>query len=209
MDFAASISAFTDWVSANSFRLIITAVVCIAYFLLDRISAPRIKDNVDQSGFKDSMATKAVRTSRIIFGIVGVLVLAIVWGVQFSSVFIFASTTLTLLGVALFANWSILSNITAYFVLLLQPQYSRGTFIRVIELDNYVEGYISEITIFNTRLTTVNRETIVYPNNLLLARATIVDPASRLAGVGKLPADDRRGIAGSLPRRRGQRGSAD
>ena len=201
MDFTASADAVIAWLNANQFQLVITVIVCAAYFLLDRISAPRIKDNVDQSGFKDSMATKAVRTSRIIFAIVGILVLAIVWGVQFSSVFIFASTTLTLLGVALFANWSILSNITAYFVLLLQPHYKRGTFIRVMELDNYIEGYISELTIFNTRLITVNDETVVYPNNLLLARATIVDPANRLAGVGKLPTENSHSGARSLARR--------
>jgi hypothetical protein len=69
--------------------------------------------------------------------------MALTWGIEFDSVFLFASTTLTLLGVALFASWSLLSNVAAYFVILLHPSFRRGTFVRVIDFDNYAEGYIS------------------------------------------------------------------
>ncbi|MEO7781150.1 MAG: mechanosensitive ion channel domain-containing protein, partial [Candidatus Nitrotoga sp.] len=90
-------------------------------------------------------------------------------------------------GVALFASWSLLSNVTAYFILLSQPSFQRGNYIRIIDVDNSVEGYIAELNLFSTKLLTENREIIVYPNNLLLVRPTVVNPKNRLSGIGKLP----------------------
>jgi len=106
--------------------------------------------------------------------------------VEITSLLVFAGTALTLLGVALFASWSLLSNITAYFILLLHPTFRRGTFVRIIDADNYVEGYIADLGLFNMRLITESREAIVYPNNLVLGRPCLVNPRDRLDGVGKL-----------------------
>jgi len=103
-------------------------------------------------------------------------------------VLVIAGTTLTLLGVALFASWSLLSNVTAYFVLMLHPAFRRGTFIRIIDADNYVEGYVADLNLFSARLITENREVALYPNNLILGRPCLINPRDRLGGVGKLPA---------------------
>jgi small-conductance mechanosensitive channel len=103
-----------------------------------------------------------------------------------SAMLIVASTTITLLGVALFASWSLLSNITAFFILLLQPSFARGNFIRVIDVDNYIEGYISDLSLLHTKLRTEAGELVVYPNNLLLGRPTLINPKQRLEGFGKV-----------------------
>lgn len=188
MDESAVTSSAIDWLAGNATQLVITLAVVSLYLLLDRFSTPRIAEGADQSRFKDDAAAKAIRIARLLTGLFGVLIVALIWGVDFGSIAIFAGTALTLLGVALFASWSLLSNVTAYFVLLLHPSFRRGTFVRIIELDNYAEGYISELTLFNTKLITEHREVIVYPNNLLLGRPAIINPRDRLAGVGKLPA---------------------
>jgi small-conductance mechanosensitive channel len=127
-----------------------------------------------------------VKTARAITATFGLLILLVVWGVDIGSVMIFATTVITLLGVALFASWSMLSNVTAYFILLIHPSFRRGNFIRVFDADNYAEGYISEVMLFSTKLVTEDREVIIYPNNLLLGRLAIINPRDRLAGVGKL-----------------------
>jgi hypothetical protein len=56
----------------------------------------------------------------------------------------------------------------------------------VIDGDNYVEGYISEINLFSTKLISESREVIIYPNNLLLTRPMLVNPRDRLNGIGKV-----------------------
>lgn len=178
------------WLSANLFRLLTTSAVLAFYLIAVRITKPRLRESADEGGFKEDAANQATNIVRAISSTFGVLVIAIVWGIDFGAIMLFASTTLTLLGVALFASWSILSNVTACVILLLHPAFRRGTFIRVIDADNYAEGYISELTLFNTKLVTENREVIYYPNNQLLGRPSIINPRDRLDGVGKLKPSD-------------------
>jgi len=174
------------WLTANAVQLIVTIAVLALYLLLDRFSTPRLEESADQGRFKDNSANSAIRTARLITGVFGALVLVIVWGIEIGAVLIFATTTITLLGVALFASWSLLSNVTAYFILLMHPSFRRGTFVRVIDLDNYVEGYISELTLFNTKLVTERREIVVYPNSQLLGKPALINPRDRLSGIGKI-----------------------
>ena len=178
------------WLAGNWLRLTITFAVAVVYFGLDRISTPKLAKSADQSGFQKGSANKAIKFTRIIMGIFGGLIIAFVWGIDFSATLVFATTGLTLLGVALFASWSLLSNVTSYFILLVHPSFKSGNFIRVIDADNYAEGYISELGLFNTKLVTEKGEVIVYPNNLLFSRPMIVNPMDRLDGVGKLGKTD-------------------
>ena len=98
---------------------------------------------------------------------------------------VISTSLITLTGVAFFASWSLLTNITAYFLLLFQMSFRRGNFIRVLDADNYVEGFITEINLFNTKLITEDREIIVYPNNLILTRPSIINPRAKWKTVGK------------------------
>lgn len=174
------------WITDNLTQLIITAVILLVYFVLVGLTKPRLEEGGDQSNFKESVAHSAINLARGGYSLVGFLVLALTWGFDFRSVVIFASTTVTLLGVALFASWSLLSNVTAYMILLLHPAFKRGNFVRIIDVDNYAEGYIADLTLFNTKLLTENREVIMYPNNLLLGRPSLINPRDRLDGIGKL-----------------------
>ena len=59
----------------------------------------------------------------------------------------------------------------------------------MLDADDSVEGYISELGIFHTKLITEGRDVVVYPNNLLLSRPMLVNPRQRLpSGIGKLSA---------------------
>ena len=159
----------------------------LVYMLLVGFTKPRLEDEVGQGRFREHVASNAMTLVRSIYLLIAVFVLAFVWGVDLRSVLLLATTTVTLLGVALFASWSILSNVTAYIILVFHPSFKRGTFVRIIDVDNYTEGYIADLTLFNTKLITENREVIMYPNNLLLGRPSLINPRDRLDGIGKLP----------------------
>lgn len=175
-----------EWIVENFVQILISIGLMVSYIALDRISAPRLEESADSSRLKTDTAGKAIRIARMIIGSFGLLLIVAVWGVDLSTVVILASTAITLLGVALFASWSLLSNVTAYFIMLLHPSLKRGNFIRILDADNYVEGTISDLTLFSVKLVTESRELLVYPNNLVLARPIVVNPRDRLAGVGKL-----------------------
>lgn len=175
-----------DWTSIYGIQLLASTACILLYFLFTRYAFPKIEKGVEQGKFKSDAALKAFKLVRLLTGIVTCAALLIIWGFDFSGLLLFTTSIITVTGIALFASWSLLSNITAYFVLLLHQSYRRGNFIRVIDADNYIEGYISEMNVFNTRLITEAREVIIYPNNLLLSRPTIINPKSRLDGIGKI-----------------------
>jgi len=72
-------------------------------------------------------------------------------------------------------------------VLVFHEPYKRGNFIRVIAGDNYLEGYISEINLFNTKLITEEKEVIVYPNIQLMSNPALINPRTRYKVIGKYP----------------------
>lgn len=190
MDLASYVSTLPDWADANASRLLISLALIAIYLFLQHISKRYVEENAEQSDLPSAAVARALRTSSGILKLVGLLLLVVIWGINIGSVMIFASTAITLLGVALFASWSLLSNITAYFILLAHPSLARGNVVRIMEADNYIEGRITDLSLFNLRLETVKREVIVYPNNLVLTRPFMVNPTQRLEGAGKLLPQD-------------------
>ncbi len=174
------------WLSQYALPLSLSVLVGIFYFILQRKVVPRLETYVEKGSMKNSVLKKAATAFRLLYGVVSLSVVLFVWGFDFKWLLALSSGIIALTGVALFASWSILSNITAFFILLIHDSFSRGNFIRIIEGDNYVEGYISDIALFNTRLVTENREYILYPNNLLIARPTLINPKNRFTTIGKI-----------------------
>ena len=175
-----------NWLNQHLIQLSFSVGILLFLYILYRYGQSKIEHSADFSRLSVSTAHTASSTARYLAFVLGTLVLLIIWGIDVSSVLLFATTSLTVFAAAFFATWSILSNVTAYFILLLHPSFRRGNFIRVMDMDNYIEGYIADLTLFNTKLITESREVVVYPNNLLLAKPMVVNPRDRLNGIGKI-----------------------
>ncbi len=178
-----SIIEFYNTFSLNVF---LTLLVILCIYLISRFTRPKIKESIETSRFKEELIKSASHYANIILIIFSIPVLLLIWGFDFRNLLLLSTGILTLTGVALFANWSILSNVTAFFIILIHPTFRRGNFIRIIDIDNYIEGYIAEINMFNTRLITDEREYIIYPNNLLISRPSIINPRKQYSTVGKI-----------------------
>ena len=177
---------FVSWLHQYSFSLVATAIVILSYVVITRIAAPRIKQLIKSSGFNNKSFVKANRGLKIIIALMALIIILFFWGFDFSVLFLISTSILALTGVAFFANWSVLSNVTCFFVILFHKAIEQGVYIRVIDGDNYVEGFVHEISIFNVSLRTAGNEIIVYPNNLLVSRPIMVNPRQRLEPVGKI-----------------------
>lgn len=136
---------------------------------------------------KSASAVQGLFVARTLLVLITIAFILLVWGIDFSGLLVLSTSILTLTGVALFASWSLLSNITSFFILLTNVSYKRGNFIRIIDGDNYIEGLISDVGPFATRLITENKEIVLYPNNLILNRPHIVNPRQRWQQFGKIP----------------------
>lgn len=111
--------------------------------------------------------------------IVTVMLVCIIWGVDYAELMILFSSAFAVIGVALFAQWSILSNITGSIIIFFAFPYRIGDRIRVLDKDDDVSGVITEIGLFHLHIRCDDGDTIHYPNNLILQKAVrkLADPA--------------------------------
>ncbi|QHJ12199.1 hypothetical protein FX988_02450 [Paraglaciecola mesophila] len=185
MEKAQWLDGFVNWAIEYTGSLIWTAAMLVVYVVVTKWTLPKIEKKIDESNLKSPEVLRAYHIIRLVIGILTFAVILIAWGIDFSGLLVISTSLITLTGVAFFASWSLLSNITAYFLLLFQTSFRRGNFIRVLDADNYVEGFITEINLFNTKLITEDREIIVYPNNLILTRPSIINPRAKWKTIGK------------------------
>lgn len=101
----------------------------------------------------------------IVFGVV----LLIIFGVNLKEVLLFASSILAVLGVGFFAQWSILSNLTASVILFFYHPMRIGDTIKIMDKEYDFVGIVKNITGFYVYIyiSEGNRE-ITLPNNVIL-----------------------------------------
>ena len=175
-----------NWVIEYQSNLIWSLVVLVFYLSVSRKLLPKLETNIEKTKLKSTSAIKGVFAARVLVATLSLSLLLLAWGIDFSGLLVLSTSILTVTGVALFASWSLLSNITAYFILLTNVAYRRGNFVRILDGDNYIEGYIADVGTFSTRLLTTERETLMYPNNLILTRPVLINPKQSWGTMGKV-----------------------
>lgn len=151
-------------------QVVISLIVMAFYALLSRRIAPFIYRTIAATMLREEMNRRAMVVFHILLFLLLVVVLSIIWGVDIKGLLVLASSMIAVVGVALFAAWSLLSNITAFFILLGQRSFAQGVTVKIIDGSNYVEGTITEVNLFSTVLKTKEGELVVYPNNLIVSR---------------------------------------
>jgi len=119
-----------------------------------------------------------VRHVRKIIGallnVVFVFAIAAVWGVRPQNMMVTLSSALAFLGVAMFAQWSVLSNITAGVVIFFSAPYHVGDKIRIVDKDVPLEASIEKVGAFYTHMRTADGELVIIPNNLFLQKMVAI-----------------------------------
>jgi small-conductance mechanosensitive channel len=149
---------------AETFAILIVYV--IAYFLITKVN--NALKNAQLQRARRKMIIKAVH---LFASITVVILLAGVWGLKQNEIAVFASTILTALGIAFFAQWSILSNITSSVILFFNHPLKLGDTIKVLDKDYPFEGEVTELTYFFIYLKSKSGETITIPNSLVLQKS--------------------------------------
>lgn len=98
------------------------------------------------------------------------LVIITIWGVDKQNILVTLSSVFAIIGVALFAQWSVLSNVTAGLIIFFNSPLSIGDKIRILDKDFPMEAVIVNIKTFYTHLRTDDGALHVYPNTLLLQK---------------------------------------
>ncbi|MDG6773815.1 mechanosensitive ion channel [Thiomicrorhabdus sp. ZW0627] len=137
-------------------------------------------------GVPADRAYQVYRYFRTVITVVWTVVLLVVWGVNYQALLVVASSVLAVLGVALVAQWSILSNITASIIVFFSMPARIGDEVEVIDGVNSVKGVITEINLFNVLLIDEDGNQLAYPNNLILQKPVRKTQQQEVGKPGKI-----------------------
>ncbi len=155
----------------NYFQEVLSTIILLAVVIFLRIiSAKLIKRYAKISEILEHRINLVIRYNNIFITILFFIVLFIIWGVHKDDIVVTLSSVLTVIGIAFFAQWSILSNITSGIILLFSFPFKIGDIIRIHDKDFPIEAEIEDIRAFHTYLRTKEGEMITYPNTLLLQK---------------------------------------
>lgn len=154
-------------------RTVITVIVFIALSMLITRLTKRYARTAHLSEHRTNLITKYID---IIMMILFVVIIIAIWGIDTEDLFGFIASALTIIGVAFFAQWSILSNITSGIIIFFTYPFRIGDVIRIHDKDFPIEAQIEDIKTFHTILRTREGELITYPNSLLLQKGVSIVP---------------------------------
>lgn len=149
-------------------QLIETGLTLGVYFVARLILNRLVKLIITNHYFKLSERKDILRLLNLLLGVIFFLVIVAIWSVKQENVLIVISSLLTVFGVALFAEMSILSNITACLILFFQHPVKVGDIIRTNSEGTEIEGTLVDITYFFVFIRTNTGATVTIPNALLL-----------------------------------------
>jgi small-conductance mechanosensitive channel len=155
-------------------ELLATGIVILIIIVLRLIVFRLVKRFAKSSQIIEHRSNLVIKYINLLINILATISLIIIWGVQKDDIFLTLSSITTVVGVALFAQWSILSNITSGVILFFFFPFRIGDTIKIHDKDFPIQGEIEDINAFHINLVTKDGEKITYPNNLLLQKGISV-----------------------------------
>lgn len=155
-------------------ELIATGILGILLILLRIISTKLVRRYAKSNHTLEHRTNLVIKYIHLFINILAIIALILIWGVQTKDIFIALSSITTVVGVAMFAQWSILSNITSGVILFFSFPFKIGDVIKIHDKDFPIEAEIEDIGAFHVYLKTRDNEKIIYPNNLLLQKGITI-----------------------------------
>lgn len=151
-------------------ELIYSAIVLGVLFLIGIVSNIVIKKRGKKHGLIKARMKLISKYVTISLFLLAILVEAFVFGVNFEDIAVIFSSVFAILGIALFAVWSVLSNVTSGIILFFSYPYKVGDKIKIHDSDVPMKAIIEDIGAFQLNLRLENGDLVTYPNNLILQK---------------------------------------
>lgn len=153
---------------------IATIIVLLFYIILRLCLSKVIKRFALLNEVLEHRTNLIIKYINLLLGALALISIIIIWGVKTDQIFLFISSVFAVVGVASFAQWSILSNVTAGIIIFFSYPFKIGDRIKVNDKENPVEGEIEDIKAFYIVLKSEDGEMITFPNNLLMQKGVSV-----------------------------------
>ncbi|PNQ72823.1 mechanosensitive ion channel protein MscS [Hanstruepera neustonica] len=157
-------------------ELIISASLLVLLFIIRAIANTIIKKIGRKSGINEARIHLICRYATVTLFLIWLLLETFIFGAELKDLALVFSSVFAVIGIALFAIWSILSNITSGVIMFFSFPYKVGDKIQIHDKDFPIEAIIEDIRAFQLHLRQDNGDLVTYPNNLILQKAvTLVE----------------------------------
>lgn len=160
--------------TAQEVQIIETTVVIVVYIIVFFVTKTLINNTLKNTQLQRARRKVIIKAIHLFTTLTVVVLMAAIWGLKQSEIAFFATTIFTALGIAFFAQWSLLSNVTSSIILFFNHPLKIGDRIKILDKDYPFEGEISDLTYFYVHLVTTDGDIITIPNSILLQTAVSV-----------------------------------
>ncbi|NVK39325.1 MAG: mechanosensitive ion channel family protein [Gammaproteobacteria bacterium] len=158
-------------------------LIGIGFIIAFVVLSNAIENWIERLGRKRQVSSDRIFYIQKIIKLMGftalLLAAGLVMGFNYSEFSFIVSSVFAVVGVALFAQWSILSNVTASLIIFFFFPYRVGDSIRITEEKEILQGEIMEITLFHLIIKRVDGDILTYPNSLVFQKAIIIHPKTK------------------------------
>lgn len=154
-------------------KLLIVFFCLVAFYLAAKLLNKIIRDVSVRRALGDLRVLYITRLMNIAMVFCCIIVMCLILGLGYSEISVFLSSIFAVVGIALFAQWSILSNVTASMIIFFGFPYQVNDRIKILDKDDDMSGIIIEITMFHVILRREDGNLITYPNTLILQKAVL------------------------------------
>jgi small-conductance mechanosensitive channel len=154
-------------------KLLLVVTCIVVFYLAARLLNKIIRDVSVRKALGDGRVPYITKLMNIGMVFCCIVIMCLLLGLGYSEVSVFLSSIFAVVGVGLFAQWSILSNITASMIIFFGFPYRLGDRIRIADKDEDISGIIEEISMFHIILRREDGNMITYPNSMLLQKAVL------------------------------------
>ena len=152
-------------------ELISSGFVLIFLLVIRFILKTLVKKIGRKSGINEARIHLINRYITVTLLLIAILIETIIFGAELKDLAVVFSSVFAVIGIALFAIWSILSNITSGIIMFFSFPYKVGDKIKIHDKDFPIEAIIEDIRAFQIHLRLDNGDLVTYPNNLILQKA--------------------------------------
>lgn len=159
------------FLESHASQIIATLILLIILITIRQIIVVLVKKIGRKSGINEARIHLIQRYSTVTLFLIGLLFFSFILGAKPEDLALVFSSVFAVIGIALFAIWSILSNITSGVIMFFSFPYKVGDKISIHDKDFPIEAVIEDIRAFQLHLRLDNGNLVTYPNNLILQKA--------------------------------------
>jgi small-conductance mechanosensitive channel len=161
----------SDFITSYQTEIVYSVILLIILFIVRTIIVITVKKIGKKSGTTEARAVLIGRYVTVTFVLIALLIEAFILGANTQDITLVFSSVFAVIGIALFAIWSILSNVTSGVIMFFSFPYKVGDKIKIHDKDYPVEAIIEDIRAFQLILREDGGNLVTYPNNLILQKA--------------------------------------